>query len=84
VNAKFVWSMPQQKEFEDMMCHLYSPPVFILLDLQRPFEIETNDSYYVINAIITQHGHLVAYRNETLFDTFRRYPTYEKDVYSIM
>jgi hypothetical protein len=51
--AKFVWSAPQQKESEDLKSHLYSAPILILPDLQRPFEIETDASDYVIGVVLT-------------------------------
>ena len=32
----------------------------------------------------TQNGHLVGYHSETLFDDIHRYPTYVKEIYSIV
>jgi hypothetical protein len=55
-----------------------------LPDLQQPFEIETDASDYVVGAVLTQHGHPVAYHSETLSDTVRKYPTYDKEMYSIV
>ena len=52
--------------------------------LQQPFEIETYASDYAIGAVITQQGHSVAYRSETLSNTVWKYPTYEKEMYSIV
>jgi hypothetical protein len=76
--------MSQQKSFEDLKFCLYSALVCILPNLQQPFDIETDASDYAISAILTHHGHLVAYHNETLSDVVRRYPTYEKEMYSIV
>jgi hypothetical protein len=59
-------------------------PVLTLLDLQQPFEIETDASDYVVGVVLTQHGHPVAYHSETLSDTVRKYPTYDKEMYSIV
>ena len=55
-----------------------------LPDLQQPFEIETDASDYAIGVVLTQQGHLVAYHSETLFDTICKYPTHDKDMYSIL
>jgi hypothetical protein len=63
---------------------LCSAPVLSFPDLQQPFEIETDASDYVVGAVLTQHGHLVAYHSETLSDTVQKYPTYDKEMYSIV
>jgi hypothetical protein len=67
--AKFVWGKEQQRAFEDLKHRLCSAPVVSLPDLQQPFEIETDASNYVVGAVLTQHGHPVAYHSETLSDT---------------
>ena len=59
-------------------------PILTLPDLQQPFEIKTDASDYAIGAILTQQGHLMAYHSETLYETIRKYPTYEKEMYSIV
>ena len=59
-------------------------PILTLLDLQQPFEIETYASYYAIGVVLTQHGHLVAYHSETISDIVHKYPTYDKEMYSIL
>ena len=55
-----------------------------LPDLQQPFEIETDASDYAIGAVLTQQGHPMAYHSETLSNTVRKYPTYDKEMYSIV
>jgi hypothetical protein len=55
-----------------------------LLDLQQPFEIETDASDYVVGAVLTKHALLVAYHSETLSYIVRKYPTYDKEMYSIV
>ena len=55
-----------------------------LLDFLQPFEIETDASDYAIREILTQQGHRVAYHSETLSETVRKYPTYDKEMYSIV
>jgi hypothetical protein len=37
-----------------------------------------------VGIVLTQHGHPVAYHSETLSDIVRKYPTYDKEMYSIM
>ena len=82
--AKFFWSKSQQKAFVELKHHLCSALVLTLPDLQQPFEIKTYASDYVIGAVLNQQGHPVAYHGDTFSDTFCRYPTYDKEMYSIV
>jgi hypothetical protein len=59
-------------------------PVISLPDLKHPFEIETDASDYVVGIILTQHGHPMAYNSETPSDVVGKYPTYDKEMYSIV
>jgi hypothetical protein len=81
---KFVWGEYQQQAFDDLEQRLCSAPVLSLLDLQHPFEIETNASDYVVGVVLTQHGHPVAYHSETLSNIVCKYLTYDKEMYSIV
>jgi hypothetical protein len=49
----FVSDLSQQQEFDDLKKRLCSVPVISLLNLQHPFEIETNASDYVVGAFLT-------------------------------
>jgi hypothetical protein len=81
---KFFWSESQKKAFKELKHHLCSALVLTLPDLQQPFEIETDASDYAIGAVLTQHGHPVAYHSETLSDTVQKYPTYDKEMYFVV
>jgi hypothetical protein len=81
---KFMWGLSQQQVFDDLKQHLCSTPVLSLPDLQQPFEIETDASDYVVGIVLTQHRHPVAYHSETLSDVICKYPTYDKEMYSIV
>jgi hypothetical protein len=82
--AKFAWGQAQQQAFDDLKHRLCSIPALSLPDLQQPFEIATDASDYDVGIVLTQHGHPVAYHSETLSDTVRKYPTYDKEMYSIV
>ena len=82
--SKIFWSKTQQKEFTKLKHRLCYAPMLTLPYLQQPFEIETDASDYAIGAILTQQGNPVAYHSETLSDTVHKYPTYDKEMYSIV
>ena len=64
--------------------NIYCAPVLTLPDLQQPFEIETDASDYAIGEVLTQQGNPVAYHSEKLSNTVQKYPTYDKEMYSIV
>eukprot|EP00253_Pinus_taeda_P027170 PITA_27170 len=68
-------------EFKDRLC---TTPILTLPDLQQPFEVKIDSSDYAIGAVLTQHKHPVAYHSETLSNTVQKYPTYDKEMYSIV
>ena len=81
---KLFSSKSQQKASVELKHCICSAPMLTLANLQQPFEIETDASDYAIGEFLTQQGYLVAYHSETLFDTVRKYPTYDKEMYSIV
>jgi hypothetical protein len=70
--GNFAWGLSQQQAFDDLKKCLCSSPVHSLLNLQHPFEIKTYASEYAVGIVLTQHGHPVAYHNETLSDVVRK------------
>jgi hypothetical protein len=80
----FMWGKEQQLSFDDLNHRFCSSPVLSLPDLQQPFEIETDASDSVVGAVLTQHGHPMAYHSETLSNTVQKYPTYDKEMYYIV
>ena len=82
--AKFVWSESQHKSFMELKHCLCSTPILSLPNLQKPFEIKTNASNYAVGAVLTQHRHHMAYHSEMLPDAVHKYPTYDKEMYSIV
>ena len=70
--------------FNDLKQRLCSSLVLSLLDLQQPFDIEKDALDYVGGIVLTQHIHPMAYHSETLSDVVHKYPTYDKEMYSIV
>jgi hypothetical protein len=79
---KFSWSESQHKAFEDLKFRFYSTPILTLPYLQQLFEIEIDASNYAISVVLI--GHPMTYDSETLSGTIHMYPTYDKEMYSIM
>jgi hypothetical protein len=84
VKENLFWSESEKKAFVELKHCLCCAPVLTLPDLKQPFEIETNASNNAIEEVLTQQGHLVAYQSVTLSDIVRKYPTYDKEMYSFV
>jgi hypothetical protein len=67
-----------------MKHHLCSDLVLSLPDLQQLFNIKIDASDYVVSTVLIQHVHSITYHSETLSDTVWKYPTYDKEMYSIV
>ena len=52
--------------------------------MQQPFDIETDASDYAVGIVLTLNDHPMAYYRETLSYVVCDYPTYEKEMYSIV
>jgi len=81
---KLFWSKYQQKAFVELKHRLCLAPVLTLPDLKQPFEIKTYASDYAIGVVLNQWGYPVAYHSETLSDIVWKYPTCNKEMYSIV
>ena len=84
VKENFSQYESQQEAFVELKRFLHFASVLTLPNLQQPFETETSaQSEYTNCVVLTQHRNPVAYRSETLSDTIQKYPTYDKEIYSI-
>jgi len=84
LNKVFQWGGKQQKAFDTLKEKISTTPVLALLDLQRPFEIETDASDYAMGAVLMQHGKPICYNSETFIFVVVNYPTYNKELYALV
>ena len=78
LNKVFQWGGKHQKSFGTLKDKISTTPVLALPDLQRPFEIQTDASYYAMGAVLTQHGRPICYHFQTFNPVVVNYPTYDK------
>nr|GEU86451.1 retrovirus-related Pol polyprotein from transposon 17.6 [Tanacetum cinerariifolium] len=76
-----------KKQHEEMFLLLKSKiseaPVLALLNLQIPFELETDASGYAMGAVLYQKGRPIAYHSEMFQGTQKNYPTYDKELFAL-
>lgn len=58
--------------------------VLALLDFSQPFEVETDASSHGVGAMLSQHGHPIAYLSKALSAYHRRMSVYERELYAIL
>eukprot|EP00253_Pinus_taeda_P034634 PITA_34634 len=80
----FQWGGRQQKSFETLKQKISTTPVLALLDLQRPFEIETYANDYAMGAVLMQQKKLICYHSENFSRAVINYPTYAKELYALV
>eukprot|EP00253_Pinus_taeda_P022396 PITA_22396 len=80
----FQWGGKQQKAFDTLKEKISTTPVLALLDLQHPFEIETDASDYAMGVVLMQDGKPICYHFETFTSTVVNYPTYDKELYALV
>ena len=68
----FQWGGKHQKAFNTLKEKISTTPILALLDLQRPFEIQTDASDYAMGEVLTQHGKPICYHSETFNPAFMR------------
>eukprot|EP00253_Pinus_taeda_P033750 PITA_33750 len=84
VKQVFQWGGKQQKAFDTLKERISIAPVLALLDLQHPFEIETDASEYAMGAVLMQHGKPICFHSETFTLAVVNYPTYDKELYALV
>lgn len=80
----FQWGGKQEKAFDTLKERISKTSVLALLDLQHPFEIETDASEYAMGAVLMQHEKPICFHYETFTSTVVNYPTYDKELYALV
>jgi hypothetical protein len=84
VKNTFQWEGKQQKTFNILKEKISTAPVLALPNIQQLFEIETDVSGYTMGAILMQYRKPIRYHSETFNQVVVNYPTYDKDLYSLV
>ena len=68
--------------FEDLKSTMTRGPVLGLVDVTKPFEIETDA--FALGSVLIQEGHPIAYESRKLNDANRRYTVFEKEMLAVV
>lgn len=83
-NISFVWSSTVNEAFLALKEALVKAPVLALPDFSKPFTLHTDASGVDIGAVLSQHGHPIAYLSKTLSSRSQAFSTYEKECLALI
>jgi len=78
------WSDECQSAFEELKATMTRGPVLGLVDVTKPFEVETDASDYALGGVLLQDGHPIAYESRKLNSAERRYTVSEKEMLAVV
>jgi len=82
--SSFQWNAKAQQAFKEIKLKLTQVPVLAQTCFEKVFEVEI-DAYGVgISGVLTQEGRPLVFFSEKLYESKRRYSTYDKEFYAII
>jgi hypothetical protein len=86
--AKFEWSEPQQKAFDELKQAVTKQPVLILPDLDQPFVVTTDASGYAVGATLSQDRGAgqqpIAFLSKKMLPAEKNYAVHEQELLAII
>ena len=82
--TSFYWMPKAQSTFEEIKRTLTQAPVLALPCFSKIFEVECDASRVGIASVLTQDGKPLAFFNEKLCESRRKYSTCDKEFYAIV
>jgi hypothetical protein len=64
---EFKWDLKCQDSFDQLKLRLMSPPVLVMLDLQKGFDIYCDACGQDLGCVLMQEGHMIAYASRQLW-----------------
>jgi hypothetical protein len=84
VKNTFQWEGKQKKYFDTLKEKSSTTLVLELLNLQQPFEIETDAIKYAMGVVLMQYRKPICYHSENFNQVVVNYPTYDKELYALI
>jgi hypothetical protein len=77
---EFKWDWKCQDSFNKLKLRLMSPPVLVMLDLQKGFDIYCDGCDQGLGCVLMQEGHVIAYVSRQLRKHELNYPTHDLEL----
>jgi len=83
-DTPFYWTGKHEQAFQNLKAQLINAPILALPNFAKTFELECDASGVGIGVVLLQGGHPIAYFSEKLHGATLSYPTYDKELYSLV
>jgi hypothetical protein len=81
---EFKWDEKCQDSFEQLKKRLMSPPVLVMPDLQKGFDIYCDACGQGLGCVLMQEGHVIAYASRQLRKHELNYPTHDLELAAVV
>ena len=81
---EFKWDEKCQDSFDQLKKRLMSPPVLVMPDLQKGFDIYCDACGQGLGCVLMQEGHVIAYASRQLRKHELNYPTHDLELAAIV
>jgi hypothetical protein len=82
--SKFKWDEKCQDSFDQLKKRLMSPPVLVMPDLQKGFDIYCDACGQGLGCVLMQEGHVIAYTSRQLRRHELNYPTHDLELAAVV
>jgi ribonuclease HI len=81
---EFKWNKKWQDSFDQLKMRLMSPPVLVMPDLQKGFDIYCDACGQGLGCVLMQEGHMIAYASHQLQKHELNYPTHDLELAAVV
>jgi hypothetical protein len=81
---EFKWDGKCQDSFNQLKFRLMSPPVLVMPDLQKGFDIYCDACGHGLRCVLMQEGHVIAYTSRQLRKHELNYPTHDLELAAVV
>jgi hypothetical protein len=81
---EFKWDEKYQGSFNQLKLRLMSPPMLVMPDLQKIFDIYCDACGQGLGCVLMQEGHVIAYASRQLWKHELNYPTHDMELAAVV
>ena len=83
-SVRFIWMSKQEKAFNMLKENLISQPVLVLSNVKKPFEVQCDACGKILEVVLLQEGHPIAYEKRRLKPQEQVLGIYKKELLAVI